>query len=84
MPTKYRMTGCAKFFIFLIIAAPLAFLGANYVNHGDPFAGIPSLSGNGSESSAEAVDNTDIQSLEKKIRDLEKELQECRDKLPTE
>lgn len=34
------MTGCAKFFIFAIIAAPLAYLGANYLNTGDPLHGI--------------------------------------------
>ena len=36
MAKKYKLTGCAKFFIFFIIAAPLAYLGASYYNGQDP------------------------------------------------
>lgn len=37
------MTGCAKFFIFLIIAVPLAYIGASYYNNVDPFAKIKEI-----------------------------------------
>jgi hypothetical protein len=37
MPRKYKLTGCAKFFIFFIIAAPLAYIGASYYNGQNPF-----------------------------------------------
>ncbi len=37
MAQKYKMTGCAKFFIFLIIAAPLSYIAASYYNGSDPF-----------------------------------------------
>lgn len=37
------MTGCAKFFIFLIIAVPLAYIGASYYNGVDPFAKIKEI-----------------------------------------
>ena len=37
MSKNYKMTGFAKFFIFLLIAAPLSFVGASYYNGQDPF-----------------------------------------------
>ncbi len=43
MAQKYKMTGCAKFFIFLIIAVPLAYIGASYYNGADPFAKIKEI-----------------------------------------
>ncbi len=43
MAQKYKMTGCAKFFIFLIIAVPLAYIGASYYNGSDPFAKIKEI-----------------------------------------
>ena len=36
MARKYKLTGCAKFFIFFIIAAPLAWIGASYYNGQNP------------------------------------------------
>lgn len=36
MPKKYKLTGCAKFLIFFIIAAPLAWIGASYYNGQNP------------------------------------------------
>ncbi len=43
MAQKYKMTGCAKFFIFFIIAAPLSYIGASYYNGVDPFAKIKNI-----------------------------------------
>ena len=43
MAQKYKMTGCAKFFIFFIIAAPLSYIGASYYNGVDPFAKLKSI-----------------------------------------
>jgi hypothetical protein len=40
MAKKYKLTGCAKFFIFFIIAAPLAYIGASYYNGQDPIKKI--------------------------------------------
>jgi TolA-binding protein len=37
------MTGFAKFFIFLLFAAPLAYIGASYYNGQDPLETIKSL-----------------------------------------
>jgi len=36
MARKYKLTGCAKFFIFFIIAAPVAYVAASYYNGQDP------------------------------------------------
>ncbi|HHH54151.1 MAG TPA: hypothetical protein ENK91_10865 [Bacteroidetes bacterium] len=43
MASKYKMTGCAKFFIFLIIAVPLAYIGASYYNGADPFQKLKNI-----------------------------------------
>lgn len=42
MSKNYKMTGFAKFFIFLILATPLSFIGASYYNGQDPFETIKS------------------------------------------
>jgi len=43
MSKNYKMTPFAKFFIFLIIAVPLAFIGASYYNGQDPFKVIKEM-----------------------------------------
>ena len=81
MPPKYRMTGCAKFFLFLLIAAPLAYMGANYVNSGDPLAGLRSFIGTGENTEAEPpeskAENAQITKLEAEIARLKEELEAC-------
>lgn len=43
MAKKVRLTNFARFFIFLIIVVPLAYLGASYVNGEDPKENINKL-----------------------------------------
>jgi hypothetical protein len=43
MAKNYKMTPFAKFFIFLIIAVPLSFIGASYYNGQDPFKAIKEM-----------------------------------------
>jgi len=43
MAQKYKITGCAKFFIFFIIAAPLSYIGASYYNGADPFEKLKNI-----------------------------------------
>lgn len=43
MAKNYKMTPFAKFFIFLIIAVPLSFIGASYYNGQDPFKVIKEM-----------------------------------------
>ena len=40
MKNKYKMTGCAKFFIFLLFAAPIAFFASAYFNNEDGFGNL--------------------------------------------
>lgn len=45
MASKYKATGCARFFFVLIILAPLAYLGASYFNGEDGIQNIKDLIG---------------------------------------
>lgn len=47
MKRKYKMTGCARFFIALIILAPLAYIGASYYNGEDGIERFKNLIGLG-------------------------------------
>lgn len=42
---KYKATGCARFFLVMLILAPLAYIGASYYNGQDPIANIKGLFG---------------------------------------
>jgi len=51
MSSKYKATGCARFFIVLIILAPLAYLGASYYNGEDGIENVKNLLGIGASDS---------------------------------
>lgn len=72
MNVKYKPTGCARFLIFLVIAAPLAWIGANYINGEDPIENIKTIF------SKQEVSTTH---KEKSVKDLEKEIRELEDRL---
>jgi cell division protein FtsB len=46
---KTKLTPFARFFIFLLIAAPLAYLGASYYNGEDGIGKVKEMFGNNSE-----------------------------------
>ena len=91
MSTKYKTTGCAKFFLVLVILAPLAYLGASYFNGQD---GLGNLKGifssktvDNHEDSSEDVYKLknqlskykkDAEFFEKEMRRLEKDLEDCK------
>ena len=90
MAKKYKMTGCARIFIILIILGPLAYLGASYFNGEDGLANIKSLfqsedtprNEDRRKSTADLQDQID--KLEKDVKyyvteitRLEKELADC-------
>jgi len=82
MPQKYRLTGCAKFFFFLIIAAPLAYFGANYWNTGDALSGLKDL-GIVSDTEEPAVKEQvaptdDTADLQTEVERLRAELEACK------
>jgi hypothetical protein len=64
MAKKYKLTGCAKFFIFFIIAAPLAWIGASYYNGQNPIQEVKefvqSIIGNESPDQNDVADTTTI------------------------
>jgi len=65
MAQKYKMTGCAKFFIFIIIAAPLSYIGASYYNGVDPFAKLRSIEifkkdGSSDNSKVKIINHNDV------------------------
>ena len=90
MTKKYKMTGCARIFIILIILGPLAYLGASYFNGEDGLSNIKSLfqSDDSPANDDRKKSTTDLQDqidrLEKdvkfytdEIRRLERELADC-------
>ncbi len=87
---KYKMTLFARFFIFLIIVIPVAYIAAAYINGQDGIAQIMSLFENGKEKTEEPATSTeDIEAGQSSNEDLlkqktdsiellKKELEECR------
>ncbi len=73
MGKKYKTTGCAKFFLVLIILMPLAYLGASYYNGQDGWANLKNHVGFGSNSSEASVDSKH-EGLQSEVADLSKEL----------
>ena len=45
MQRKYKMTGCARFFLVMIILAPIAYLGAAYYNDENGIGNLKRLVG---------------------------------------
>jgi cell division protein FtsB len=90
MSTKYKTTGCAKFFLILVILAPLAYIGASYYNGQDGIENIKGIFGSG-KNTVDPDNGEDIYKLknqlskyqkdaeffEKEMHRLEKELEAC-------
>ena len=87
MAKKYKVTGCARLFIILIILAPLTYIGASYINGEDGIDNFKRLirfeqifGGNeDSEEDSNDQDTREVKVLKDKIKRLEeanKELQE--------
>ncbi len=72
---KPRMTGFARFFIFLLIATPLAFFAASYINGED---GVQTLKGLfGKSDQTEQVKQDDTPKSDTKTDRLSEELSTC-------
>lgn len=91
MATKYKLTGCAKFFFFFIIAAPLAYIGASYYNGQDPIRQAKdffnfgkteksesTVSENATTSNSEASGG-ELQLKESEIKYLQTKLENCKE-----
>ena len=86
MAKKYKVTGCARLFIILIILAPLTYIGASYINGEDGIENFKKLlrldgisTRKASDTSSDTGDSKEVYRLKQKIERLEdanKELKE--------
>ncbi len=63
MPKKYKLTGCARFLIFLLIVAPIVYLGVSFAQGENPLGLIKNTWDNVTEkvqstTSSSSTDNT--------------------------
>ena len=56
---KYKMTGFARFFIFLLIATPIVYLIASYYNGQDGLANMKSLFQGGEKNTSSETNEKD-------------------------
>lgn len=78
MARRYKMTGCARVFIVLIVITPIAFFIATYINQSDPVEVINEWRGKNSSSDTEVEKRLGLESkmeLEKEVERLKKELE---------
>jgi len=86
---KHKMTGCARFFIALLIIAPLAYLGAAYYNGENGIENIKNLLGINKQEEAPSDEETyketsidlrkTISEKDARIRELEKEVEQLKE-----
>jgi cell division protein FtsB len=77
---KHKMTGCARFFIALIIIAPLAYLGAAYYNGQDGIQNIKNFLGIGEKKETKTDDTYDTpKETEKDLIDKDQQIQQLKD-----
>lgn len=77
MRRKYKLTGCARLFLVIIVLAPLAYLGASYINGEDGIENFKNLIGIGSEEAGEDQQQTYTDTS----ADLRQQLQDARDRI---
>jgi cell division protein FtsB len=81
MRPKYKTTGCARFFLFLILFVPAVFFGAAYFRGENGVQILKdfyhSIVGGSSSSSSESNGSGDIYD----VKDLQKQLKESREEI---
>jgi len=81
MKPKYKVTGCARFFIFFIIFIPIVYFGAAYIRGENGLTILKDyyhkIVGK-SDSTSKPADTYDADA---KIRELEKELKVAKDRI---
>lgn len=96
MRRKYKMTGCARFFIFLLIFTPLVLIGVSYYNGNNPLEQAKELlniesserpvekrmeSGNTSSVSNENILKSTIETQRTTIEELREEVSDLKQAL---
>jgi len=81
MPPKYKVTGCARFFVFFIIFIPIVFFGAAYFRGENGMKIIKDYYHQvvGKSDSKSSTDNT--YDPDERIKELEKELKAANDRI---
>lgn len=76
MARRYKMTGCARILIVLIVITPIAFFVASYINNADPVEVVSGWFGKEKTSGAllEEEDSGPEEDSQEQIRRLQKEL----------
>jgi TolA-binding protein len=84
MKPKYKVTGCARFFIFLVIFVPVVFFAATYIRGENGVEIIreffQKLRGTSSESSSEG-DTMSADELQRRLQKAEDEIRELKEEL---
>lgn len=78
MRPKYKMTGCARFFIFLIIFIPAVYFGAAYFRGDDGVGILKNFWNNTFGTSKSKADTPATADETYKIENLEKELEKAK------
>lgn len=76
MARRYKMTGCARILIVLIVITPIAFFVASYINNADPVEVVSGWFGKEKTSGAllDEEDSGSDEDLQEQMRRLQKEL----------
>ena len=81
MKPKYKVTGCARFFVFFIIFIPLVFFGAAYLRGENGVQIIKDYYHKIIGKDDHAGSKQDTYDPQARIRELEKELSEANEKI---
>jgi len=84
MAKKYKMTGCARFLIFLLVFAPLVYFGVSYFRGENPVEGIEKVIPEGwgkTQNSSDVSDDAIIQGTIDAQKDRIEELEDKIDRL---
>lgn len=73
MSGKYKTTGCAKFFLVLVVLAPIAYLGASYFNGEDGFGKIKEVFSESSDNRSDESGGEDIFKLKNEVSKYKKD-----------
>ena len=81
MKPKYKVTGCARFFVFFLIFIPLVFFGAAYIRGENGVTIIKEYYHKVVGKTETKSTPADTYDADAKIRELEKELKEANDRI---
>lgn len=81
MKPKYKVTGCARFFVFFIIFIPVVFFGAAYLRGENGVQILKDYYHKIAGKDETTSSKTDTYDPQARIRELEIELREAKDKI---